>query len=260
MSEFLPQSTATSLAGTATGSSTDAGLRSHMLRVYNYLAAGIGLAAVVGYSVFALSVTNDPASAAGSFGSQKLTAFGVALYRSPLALVLCLAPLPVILLFAILRDRLGIIGTHIGYWTLVVLMGAGLSTAFLRYQLGSIVQVLAITSVTFAALSLWGYTTKRDISGWGTFLLMGLVGLILASILNIWLKSSGVQFAINSMGVLVFAGFMAYDTQQIKDEYLQIAGDKLAVAKAAVWGALEFFLDFIGFFWHMLRLIGSSSE
>jgi FtsH-binding integral membrane protein len=251
------QATVPGLARATSESAIDAGLRAHMLRVYNYLAAGIGLAALVAYTVFALSVTTDPALVAGTLGSHKLTAFGAALFRTPLVLVLCLSPIAVVIVFAVVKDRIGVVGTHLGYWTLVTLMGAGLSIVFLRFKIGSITQVFAITAVAFAALSLWGYTTKRDISGWGTFLFMGLVGIILAAILNIFFKSSGVQFAINGLGVLIFAGFMAYDTQQIKDEHLAIAGDQVATAKAAVWGALEFFLDFVGFFSHLLRLIGS---
>jgi FtsH-binding integral membrane protein len=128
---------------------------------------------------------------------------------------------------------------------------------FVRYKLGSAAQVFAITSVAFAGLSLWGYTTKRDLSRFGTFLIMGLIGLILASLLNLWLQSGALQFVISCVGVLVFAGLIAYDTQRIKDEYLMIAGDTVEVAKAAVWGALSLFLDFVNLFQFLLSLLGS---
>jgi FtsH-binding integral membrane protein len=153
-------------------------------------------------------------------------------------------------------QRLSTAGTQLAYWVLVALIGIGGSTAFIQYKLGSIGQVFAITALSFAALSLWGYTTKRDLSGWGSFLFMGLVGIILAGLANIFFQSSAMQFAISVIGVLVFAGFTAYDTQRIKDEYYMMLGDTAAMSKAAVWGALSLFIDFVNMFQLLLSLFG----
>jgi len=132
-----------------------------------------------------------------------------------------------------------------------------LSSIFLVFTGQSITQIFFITAATFGALSLWGYTTKRDISGWGSFLFMGLVGIILASLVNYFLQSSGMQFAISVIGVLVFAGLTAYDTQRIKDGYLMVRGDAAMVAKSAIMGALSLYLDFINMFIMLLQLFGN---
>ena len=237
MAQFLPRNVTAGVATRAESGAIDAGLRSHMLRVYNYLAAGIGWAALVAFMFYNM--------------------VGPAFIRSPWFLVVSFAPLVLLIGLMFVGHRLSVAGTHIAYWTLVTLIGAGLSAVFVRYKLGSAAQVFAITSVAFAGLSLWGYTTKRDLSGFGTFLIMGLIGIILASLLNIWLQSGALQFAISCIGVLVFAGLTAYDTQRIKDEYLMIAGDAVEVAKAAVWGALSLFLDFVNLFQFLLSLLGS---
>lgn len=236
MAQFLPRNVTAGVATRADGA-IDAGLRSHMLRVYNYLAGGIGLAALVAYATFSF--------------------MGPAFIKSPWFLVVSFAPLVMLIGLMFVGHRLSVGGTQVAYWTLVTLIGAGLSAVFVRYKLGSAAQVFAITSVAFAGLSLWGYTTKRDLSGFGTFLIMGLIGIILASLLNLWLQSGALQFAISCIGVLVFAGLTAYDTQRIKDEYLMIAGDTVEVAKAAVWGALSLFLDFVNLFQFLLSLLGS---
>jgi uncharacterized protein len=257
MAQFLPRNVQSGVAARADSGLLDVGLRAHMLRVYNYLAAGIGLAAIIAYVLFSLAVTNDPALAVATLGSKKLTAFGAAFFMSPIYMVVAFAPLVMLIGLMFLGDRLGVFGTQVVYWTLVSLIGASLSMVFLRYRIGSAAQVFAITSVAFASLSLWGYTTKRDLSGFGTFLMMGLIGIILASLLNLWFQSGALQFAISCIGVLVFAGLTAYDTQRIKDEYLMIAGDAVATAKAAVWGALSLFLDFVNLFQFLLSLLGN---
>jgi FtsH-binding integral membrane protein len=136
-------------------------------------------------------------------------------------------------------------------------MGASLSSIFLVYTGQSITQVFFVTAAAFGALSLYGYTTKKDLSGWGTFLFMGLIGVIIASLVNLFLQSSALQFAISVIGVLVFAGLTAYDTQRIKDVYFEIAGDATATAKAAIMGALNLYLDFINMFVMMLQLFGN---
>lgn len=257
MAQFLPRNAQTGYATQAQTGALDAGLRAHMVRVYNYLAGGIGFAAVIAYVLFSMSVTNDPALTVATMGSHKLTAFGATFFRSPLYLVIAFAPLVMMLGLAFMGHKLSVGGTQAAYWTLVALVGAGLSAVFMRYKLGSAAQVFAITSVAFASLSLWGYTTKRDLSGFGTFLMMGVIGIILASLLNLWFQSGALQFAISCIGVLVFAGLTAYDTQRIKDEYMMIAGDSVETAKAAVWGALSLFLDFVNLFQFLLSLIGN---
>jgi FtsH-binding integral membrane protein len=147
--------------------------------------------------------------------------------------------------------------TQMAFWAFSAVMGASMSTIFLRYTGQSITQIFFVTAAAFAALSLYGYTTKKDLSGWGTFLFMGVVGLILASLVNIWLQSPSLYFALSAICVLVFAGLTAYDTQQIKDNYYQIAGDSEMVAKGAVMGALNLYLDFINMFQGLLALFGS---
>ena len=244
-----------SRVGTAVG--VDEGLRAHMLRVYNYLAAGIGVAALLAYAVFNASVATDPALAVATLrNGVKLTSFGAALFSSGWILGIKLAPLGLLLVLAFTAHRLSTGATQLAYWALVALIGVGASTAFIQYKLGSIGQVFAITAMSFAALSLWGYTTKRDLSGWGSFLFMGLIGIILAGLANIFFQSSALQFVISVIGVLVFAGFTAYDTQRIKDEYYLMVGDAAAMSKAAVWGALSLFLDFVNLFQLLLSLFG----
>ena len=257
MAQFLPRNVQAGVANRADTGVLDSGLRTHMLRVYNYLAGGIGLAAIIAYGLFSMAVTNDPALAVATMGGKKLTAFGAAFFTSPLYLVVAFAPLVLLLGVMFIGERLSVGATHIVYWLLVTLIGASMSAVFMRYKLGSAAQVFAITAVAFASLSLWGYTTKRNLSGFGTFLMMGLIGIILASLLNLWFQSGAMQFAISCIGVLVFAGLTAYDTQRIKDEYLILAGDSVATAKAAVWGALSLFLDFVNLFQFLLSLLGN---
>lgn len=258
MAQFLPRNAQAPSAGGVQSAAVDVGLRAHMLRVYNYLSAGLALAAIIAYSLFSMAVTTDPALTAATLrNGVRLTAFGKEFFQSPLFLVIMFAPLVMCIGLIFFAQKLSAFATQAVYWTFVVLLGAGLSTVFLKYKLGSVAQVLAITSASFAALSLYGYTTKRDLSGMATFLVMGLFGLIIASLLNIWLQSSGLQFAISCIGVLVFAGFTAYDTQQIKDQYYVVAGDADGMTKAAAWGALSLFLDFINLFQFLLSLLGS---
>lgn len=236
----------------------DQGLRTHMLHVYNYLGAGIGLAAIVSYMLASMATTTDPALAVATLRNGiKLTAFGKSLFGSGWILAIKFAPLVMLIGLMFMAQRLSVAGTHLAYWTLVALIGASMSTIFITYKLGSVTQVFGITALSFAGLSLWGYTTKRDLSGFGSFLMMGAIGLMLACLANIWFQSSALQFAISCIGVLVFAGFTAYDTQQLKSEYYALAGDATALAKAGVWGALSLFLDFVNLFQFLLSLLGN---
>ena len=227
------------------GVAVDEGLRSYMLGVYNYMAAGVALTGVAAYLTFMFAVQNGA-----------LTPFGQAIYTSPLRWVVMLAPLGFVLYLGFRLQQMSVGAAQIAFWAFAAVMGVSLSSIFLVFTGQSITQIFFITAATFGALSLWGYTTKRDISGWGSFLFMGLVGIILASLVNIFLQSSGMQFAISVIGVLVFAGLTAYDTQRIKDGYLMVRGDAVAIAKSAIMGALSLYLDFINMFLMLLQLFG----
>jgi FtsH-binding integral membrane protein len=230
------------------GVAVDEGLRAYMLGVYNYMAAGIALTGVVAY------LTNQLAG--GSL--ETLTPLGQALYFSPLKWVVMLAPLGFVLFLSFRLQQMSVGAAQIAFWSFAAVMGISLSWIFLAFTGQSITQVFFVTAASFGALSLWGYTTKRDISGWGSFLFLGLIGIILASLVNFFLQSSGLQFAISVIGVLVFAGLTAYDTQRIKDGYLMIRHDATMVAKSAIMGALNLYLDFINMFIMLLQLFGSS--
>jgi FtsH-binding integral membrane protein len=243
--------------GAGTAASVDEGLRAHMLNVYNYLAGGIGLAAVLAYAVYSMAVATDPALATATLrNGVRLTSFGQALFGSPLIMVLKFAPLILLIGLSFMAHKMSAGATKLSYWALVALIGAGGASWFIQFKLGSITQVFAITALAFASLSLWGYVTKKDLSGMGSFLFMGLIGIILAGLANIFFQSSALQFAISVIGVLVFAGLTAYDTQRIKDEYYMVLGDAAAMSKAAVWGALSLFLDFVNLFQLLLSLLG----
>ena len=240
------QSTAT------TGTAVDEGLRSHMLGVYNYMAAGIAATGVVSYLTYMLATVVGPAG-----NVVGLTELGQVLYQSPIKYVAMFAPLVFVLYLSVRAHKMSVGAAHLAFWAFAAVMGISLSSIFISFTGQSIVQIFFVTAAAFAGLSIWGYTTKKDISGWGSFLIMGVVGLIIASIVNLFMQSSAMQFAISSIGVLVFAGLTAYDTQRIKDEYLTLRHDSTMVAKAAILGALSLYLDFINMFISMLHLFGS---
>ena len=243
-------------AGTA--ATVDEGLRTYMLRVYNYMAGGVALTGLVAYAIFALAVTNDPSLAVAKLrNGVMLTEFGQTMFISPLRWVFVLAPLAFVFFLSFRVYAMSVGAAQIAFWLFAATMGASLSTLGLVYTHSSIARVFFISAAAFAALSLYGYTTKKDLSGWGTFLFMGVVGLVLASLVNIWLQSPALYFALSAICVLVFAGLTAYDTQQIKDNYYEIAGDSQMMAKGAVMGALNLYLDFINMFQGLLALFGS---
>ena len=258
MAEFLNRQAYQTTATRAGTEVYDQGLRSYMLGIYNYMAAGIALSALVAYLVFSMAVTNDPALAVAKLrNGLMLTQFGSQVFGSWLYLVLAFAPLGMLLIASFMSNRMSVGATQLFYWAFTALMGASLSAIFIRYKLGSITQIFMVTAATFAALSLYGYTTKRDLSGWGTFLVMGLIGVMIASIVNIFLQSPALQFAFSVIGVLVFAGLTAYDTQRLKDEYSIISGDQAAMQAGSVWGALSLYLNFVNMFQLLLSLFGS---
>ena len=250
--------------GASTHVAADEGLRAYMQRVYNYMAAGVALTGIVAYALFTFSITTDPALAASSGGQvlnlpggMYLTSFGQLLYISPLKWVIMLLPLGFVFFLSWRIYQMSVAAAQIVFWVFAAAMGASLSSIFLVYTGQSITQVFFVTAAAFGALSLWGYTTQRDLSGWGSFLIMGLFGIIIAALVNIFLQSGALQFAISVIGVLVFAGLTAYDTQRIKDSYYEVANDASAMAKGAITGALKLYLDFINMFVLLLQLLGS---
>ena len=181
------------------------------------------------------------------------------IFGSPLKWVVMFAPLGVAFLFGSIVAKLSVAAAQMVFWGFAALIGLSISFIFAVYTGFSITQTFLVTAIAFAGLSLWGYTTKKDISGWGSFLIMGVIGLIVASIVNIFLASSAIAFAVSTIGVLIFAGLTAYDTQNIKNTYLQMAhrGNSEWLEKAAIMGALSLYLDFLNMFMMLLHLFGS---
>jgi len=232
---------------TGAAGAIDAGLRAHMLRVYNYMTIGLVLTGSVAWAVANTSLMNlfFTATAAG----------GITL--SGLGWVALIAPLGLVMLLSFGINRMSAGTAQLVFWGYAALMGVSLAPILLLYTGASVAKVFFISAASFGALSLWGYTTTRDISGWGSFLFMGLIGLVVAMLVNIFLASPAIDFAISAIGVLVFAGLTAYDTQKIKEMYF--VGDDGAVAgRKAIMGALALYLDFINLFLMLLRLFGQN--
>ena len=228
----------------------DEGLRAYMLKVYNYMASGVLLTGVISLFLFKLSVVT---SVDGSIIG--LTSLGNTLYNSSLMWIVMLAPLGVVLYMSFGIRKMSAAKAQGTFWVFAALMGASLSSIFLVYTGASITRVFFITAGTFGAMSIYGYTTKRDLTRLGSFLMMGLIGIIIASIVNIFMKSSMMHFVISIIGVLVFVGLTAYDTQKIKNMYL-VSDTGEVMGKKAVMGALTLYLDFINLFLMLLRLFG----
>lgn len=236
----------TSAAG-ARAAQIDEGLRAHMNKVYGTMSIGMlltfAVAWAVGTSPQLLAVFRDPAT----------------LQPNILGWIVMFAPLIMVFAFGAMINKLSAAAAQLFFFAFAAVMGLSLSWIFVAFTGFSIAQVFLVTSIAFAGLSLWGYTTKKDISGWGSFLIMGVIGLVVASIVNIFLASSALMFAISAIGVLIFAGLTAYDTQKIKTEYLAHAhhGDTEWLGKAAIMGALSLYLDFINMFMMLLSLFGN---
>jgi uncharacterized protein len=237
-------------AGPSTGVVADEGLRAYMLRVYNYMAGGVLVTGIVAYLVSSAAITTGPTSA------KVLTQFGQLIYVSSLKWVIMLAPLAFVFFISFRIYKMSVAGAQLAFWLFAAAMGLSLSSIFLVYTGQSITQVFFVTAAAFGGLSLFGYTTQRDLSGWGSFLIMGVFGIIIAALVNLFVQSSALQFAISVIGVLVFAGLTAYDTQRIKDGYHELMGDMTATSKAAIMGALNLYLDFINMFMLLLQLFG----
>ena len=218
----------------------DIGLRQYMLRVYNFMAAGLGLTGLVAY-----------AAVASGFYQQ--------IVGTPLIWLVMLAPIGFVLLLSFRIDHMSVGAAQAAFWGYAALMGLSLAGVFLLYTGVSVARVFFIAAATFAATSLYGYTTRRDLSQFGSFLLMGLIGVVLASLVNIFLASSALQFAISVAGVLVFTGLTAWDTQRIKEIYVESdPGDVLT--KKSLMGALALYLDFINLFVLLLQLTGQRRD
>jgi FtsH-binding integral membrane protein len=242
-----PQSTAASYAGRAgtSAAARDEGLRAYMLSVYNYMASGVLLTGIIAL-VFAQSGAVNSLFVETARGASP-SLFGWVVMLSPLAIVLTMN-------FGL--NRLSTPVLQMLFWGYAALMGMSLSTIFLVYTATSIAQVFFATAAGFAGLSLWGYTTKRDLSAFGTFLIMGVIGLLVAMVVNMFLNSGPLSLVISALGVLIFAGLTAYDTQRIKGTYDYVAGTEM-MGKAVIMGALNLYLDFINMFLFLLRLFGS---
>src|SRR5450756_1131392 len=207
-------------AGRADAATVDAGLRAYMLHIYNYMSIGLAITGLAALGVYMAAVTTDPSGAAAKIGNAFLTPFGYAMFVSPLKWMFIFAPLALVFVISLGIQRLAPATAQLLFWAFAALMGVSLSSIFLVYTHTSIVQVFFVTAASFGALSLYGYTTQRDLTGFRSFLVMGLFGVIIASVVNIFLASSAFQFAISVIGVLVFAGLTAYDTQRLKNEYI----------------------------------------
>ena len=249
MSDFNRwNTTAPGTAGTTVA--VDAGLRAYMLRVYNYMAAAVALTGVVAWFTFQAAVTTNAAGAITG-----LTSFGQMIFSGPAVIVLLLATLGLVFFISFRIQSLQYTTALALFMLYAGLLGVMLSSIFLTYTGASITRVFFISAASFGALSLYGYTTQRDLSAMGTFLMMGLFGIIIASLVNIFLKSSGLDWIISVIGVGVFAGLTAYDTQRIKEMYNSMDDDG-TLGRKAVMGALSLYLDFINLFMMLLRLVG----
>jgi FtsH-binding integral membrane protein len=245
-------------AGRVDAATVDAGLRAYMLRIYNYMSIGLAITGLAALGVYMAAVTDVPTPEAVRVGKLFLTPFGYAMFVSPLKYLFMLAPLAMVFVISAGINRLAPSTAQILFWVFSALMGISLSSIFLVYTHTSIVRVFFITAATFGALSLYGYTTKRDMSGMGSFLFMGLIGIIIASLVNLFLASTALQFIVSVVGVLVFAGLTAWDTQRLKNDYIYgyaSAGGEIA-ERAAISGALSLYFNFINLLKLLLQLLG----
>jgi uncharacterized protein len=235
------------LTGSQVPATFDAGLQTHMIGIYNYMMLGLALSGVV-----AFAVANTAFGSLFYSGPRELTALGwIALF----------APLGLILVATSGANSLSPAALQGLYWGITALQGVGLAALLQAYTGVSVTRVFFITAAAFGALSLWGYTARKSLSGWGAFLLMGLVGLIIASLVNLFLASSAVQFAITLIGLVIFAGLTARDTQRLKEEYVAgLAHDGDQALTSQVLGALSLYLNFINLFQLLLSLLGSRDE
>ena len=222
----------------------DLGLKAYMNKVYSFMAVGLALTGVIAHLTSTLAF---------NFSTNTYTNFGATIYGSPLAFLIMLAPLGFIIALSMGISKMKESTVQILFWAFASVMGLSLSSIFIQYTGESVARVFFISASAFGALSLYGYTTKKDLTGWGSFLFIGLIGIIIASIVNIFVASTALQFGISVIGVLVFAGLTAYDTQRIKAMYYDGSGQE---GKKAIMGALTLYLDFINLFIMLIQLFG----
>jgi uncharacterized protein len=229
----------------------DAGLRAHMLRVYNYMVGALALTGAVAWLVSSSPVLLN------AFYHQVVTANGVALSPTILGWVVMLAPLGLVFFLSFRIMQMSQAAAQATFWAYAAMVGASLASILIVYTGTSVAMTFFVTAATFGTMSLWGYTTKRDLTGFGNFLFMGLIGILLASVVNIFFKSSMMNFVISVLGVLIFTGLTAWDTQKIKNTYYMVGGDTAVAGKAAIMGALALYLDFLNIFLFLLRFMGN---
>jgi FtsH-binding integral membrane protein len=238
-----------SFTKTADQAVIDEGLKAYMLKVYNYMTTGLLVTGLVAFFFGKASVITNSA------GEISYTAIGALLFTSPLMWVVMLAPLGFVFYLSARINKMSVSAAQTTFWIFSAIMGLSLASIFIQFTGASIARVFFITSATFAGMSLYGYTTKKDLTKLGGFLFMGLIGIIIASVVNMFIGSSAMQFAISVLGVLIFVGLTAYDTQKIKNMYL--AGDSESIgSKKALMGALRLYLDFINLFILLMQLFG----
>lgn len=239
----------------------DEGLRSHMNKVYGTMSGGLFITFLAAWAIAGLSVTDDPSNATYILREgQYLTGLGAAIFASPLKYVIMFGPLAFLFFgWGALMRRGSAATVQFGFFAFSAVMGMSLASVFLVFTPYSIAQTFLVTAIAFAGLSLWGYTTKRDISAWGSFLIMGVIGLIVVMIVNMFLQSPMVMYAISAIGILIFAGLTAWETQTIKNTYIAHAthGDQDWLDKAAYDGALGLYISFINMFQFLLMFLGS---
>jgi uncharacterized protein len=228
----------------------DVGLRAHMLRVYNYMASGLALSGIVAFVLF-----SSPELASLFFQVQAGRVLGL----NMLGWIAIFAPLGLLLLVGFRAAQMSVTGVQAVYWAVTALMGVSLSLLLFRYTGASVARTFFVTAAAFGALSLYGYTTKRDLSAWGKFLFMGLIGIILAGLVNMFFPSGMMSFIISVAGVLIFSALIAYDTQRIKEQYAEAWGTEMA-EKVAIFGALSLYLDFVNLFQFLMAFMGQERE
>jgi uncharacterized protein len=254
----------------------DAGLRAYMLHIYNYMMLGLAITGLAALGVYLISVTDTLANAAYVVRGSRviaatagmdvqsrdilLTNIGYTVFVGPLKWAFIFAPVVLVCALSFGLGRLRPATAQLLFWTYAALVGLSLGSIFLVFTHTSIVRVFFITAASFGALSLWGYSTRRDLTGVGAFLMMGVIGIFIAALVNLFLQSSAVQWVVSVVGVLVFAGFTAWNTQQLKNEYLYGAMDGEAVESSAIMGALSLYLYFINLFLYLLQLIGERDQ
>jgi len=236
--------------GTDRAVAYDMGLRAHMIRVYNYMAGGVALTGVVAWLTYQMAVVTDSADRIVG-----LTPFGQAMFGSPLKWLIILAPLAFVFLFGFKIGQMQATTARTLFFAFAALFGLSLATIFMVYTAASITRVFFISAAAFGALSLYGYTTQRSLNAMGSFLMMGLFGLIIASLVNLFFHSTALDWALSVIGVLIFAGLTAWDTQRIKEMYDPM-DDGTIGGRKAVMGALSLYLDFINLFMYLLRFMG----